>query len=45
VQAGRLRVKLEEYYAHEGPDDSVVIELPKGSYALTFHVRTIDYQA
>lgn len=40
VQAGRLRVKLEEYYSHEGPDDSVVVELPKGSYALTFHVRT-----
>jgi hypothetical protein len=37
VQAGRLRVKLEEYYAHEGQDDAVVIELPKGSYALTFH--------
>src|ERR1700690_341377 len=40
VQAGRLRVKLEEYYSHEGPEDSVVVELPKGSYALTFHVRT-----
>jgi hypothetical protein len=40
VQAGRLRVKLEEYYSHEGPDDAVVVELPKGSYALTFHVRT-----
>src|SRR6202051_4400614 len=40
VQAGRLRVKLAEYYAHEGPDDSVVVELPKGSYSLTFHVRT-----
>lgn len=40
VQAGRLRVKLEEYYSREGPDDSVVVELPKGSYALTFHVRT-----
>src|SRR5271154_3081423 len=40
VQAGRLRVKLEEYYSHEGPDDTVVVELPKGSYALTFHVRT-----
>ena len=39
VQAGRLRVKLEEYYSHEGPDDPIVIELPKGSYALTFHVR------
>ena len=40
VQAGRLRVKLEEYYSHEGPEDTVVVELPKGSYALTFHVRT-----
>ena len=39
VQAGRLRVKLAEYYAHEGPDDAIVVEIPKGSYALTFHVR------
>jgi hypothetical protein len=40
VQAGRLRLKLADYYAHEGPDDPVIVELPKGSYALTFHVRT-----
>jgi len=40
VQAGRLRVKLAEYYAHEGPDDPLVVELPKGSYALTFHLRS-----
>jgi hypothetical protein len=40
VQAGRLRIKLAEYYAHEGPEDPVVVELPKGSYALTFHIRT-----
>jgi len=40
VQAGRLRVKLAEYYAHEGPDDPIVVDLPKGSYSLTFHVRT-----
>src|ERR1700692_1762246 len=39
VQAGRLRVKLAEYYANEGPDDQIVVEIPKGSYALTFHVR------
>jgi hypothetical protein len=39
VQAGRLRVKLAEYYAQEGPDDPIVVDLPKGSYALTFHVR------
>lgn len=39
VQAGRLRVKLAEYYAHEGADDPILVELPKGSYALTFHLR------
>src|SRR3984893_10818842 len=40
VQAGRLRLKLAEYYSNEGPDDSVIVELPKGSYSLTFHGRT-----
>src|SRR5580698_5526601 len=40
VQAGRLRLKLAEYYSHEGPNDPVVVELLKGSYALAFHVRT-----
>src|SRR5579863_3193699 len=40
VQAGRLRLKLSEYYSHEGPNDPVLVELPKGSYALAFHVRT-----
>ncbi len=39
VQAGRLRVKLAEYYAHEGPEDPILVEIPKGSYALTFHLR------
>jgi hypothetical protein len=39
VQAGRLRVKLAEYYANEGPNDPIVVEIPKGSYALTFHLR------
>jgi hypothetical protein len=39
VQAGRLRVKLAEYYAHEGPDDPILVEIPKGSYALTFQQR------
>ena len=37
VQAGRLRSKLAEYYSGEGADDSIVVNLPKGSYALTFH--------
>lgn len=40
VQAGRLRVKLTEYYSQEGVDDPILVEIPKGSYALTFHVRT-----
>ena len=39
VQAGRLRVKLAEYYAQDGIDDPIVVEIPKGSYTLTFHVR------
>jgi hypothetical protein len=39
VQAGRLRTKLAEYYASEGLDDQIMVELPKGTYALTFHPR------
>src|ERR1700745_1570583 len=38
-QAGRLRAKLGEYYSTEGAGDRLVIELPKGSYAVTFHER------
>src|SRR5205807_5054619 len=41
VQAGRLRVKLAEYYAHEGLDDPILVEVPKGSYALTFAPRPV----
>ena len=37
VQAGRLRSKLSEYYASEGPDDPIWVELPKGTYVLAFH--------
>ena len=36
VQAGRLRTKLTEYYASEGSADPVWVELPKGTYVLTF---------
>jgi hypothetical protein len=39
VQAGRLRGKLAEYYASEGADDPIVVELPKGTYALHFRHR------
>jgi hypothetical protein len=40
VQAGRLRTKLAEYYASEGLEDPIVVEIPKGNYALTFHHRS-----
>jgi hypothetical protein len=36
VQAGRLRSKLLEYYATEGSNDSVIIDLPKGHYMPAF---------
>jgi hypothetical protein len=39
VQAGRLRGKLAEYYATEGPDDPILVDVPRGTYALTFHER------
>jgi hypothetical protein len=39
VQAGRLRVKLTEYYSSDGVDDPVIVELPKGTYVLAFHHR------
>jgi adenylate cyclase len=32
VEAGRLRRRLIEYYADEGRDDPVRLELPRGSY-------------
>src|SRR4051794_36162660 len=39
VQAGRLRVKLAEYYAHDGSNDPILVEIPKGSYVLVFQLR------
>ena len=39
VQTGRLRSKLAEYYAGEGSQDRLVIEIPKGAYSLTYHSR------
>ncbi|HST08776.1 MAG TPA: hypothetical protein VLL05_00245 [Terriglobales bacterium] len=41
VQAGRLRLKLAEYYASEGDRDPVFVELPKGNYTLSFHARSL----
>jgi hypothetical protein len=39
VQAGRLRTKLTEYYSTEGTAELLIVELPKGSYALALHKR------
>lgn len=36
-EAGRLRARLAEYYAQEGSEDTVIIELRKGGYIPTFH--------
>lgn len=39
VQAGRLRGKLAEYYALQGVDDQILVDFPRGTYALAFHER------
>ncbi len=39
VQAGRLRLKLAEYYGTEGINDEILVELPKGTYVLTFRSK------
>jgi hypothetical protein len=35
VAASRLRGKLAEYYTHEGAQDSIVLDVPKGAYVLS----------
>ena len=44
VQAGRLRLKLAEYYAGEGAADPIVVRIPKGSYHLVFEPRQVALQ-
>ena len=39
VQTGRLRSKLGEYYANDGIEYRVVVEIPRGSYHVVFHHR------
>jgi len=45
VQAGRLRLKLAEYYAGEGAADSILVKIPKGNYHLIFEARPIEPHA
>jgi hypothetical protein len=40
VQAGRLRAKLAEYYNSEGVEDTIAVDLPRGTYLLAFHHRS-----
>ncbi|HLX82869.1 MAG TPA: helix-turn-helix domain-containing protein [Terriglobales bacterium] len=44
VQAGRLRLKLAEYYAGEGAADPILVKIPKGNYHLTFEPRVVNFQ-
>jgi hypothetical protein len=39
VEAGRLRRALSHYYAGDGRDDPIVIELPRGCYVPHFRQR------
>ena len=39
VQAARLRSKVNDYYSSHGTNDSVLVELPRGSYSLQFRHR------
>jgi hypothetical protein len=45
VQAARLRSKLEEYYATEGKEDRILLELPKGHYVPVFSSNPKSRQA
>lgn len=44
VQVGRLRSKLVEYYATEGSQDSLHIDIPKGSYTPLFAERGVPLE-
>jgi hypothetical protein len=39
VYVRQLRLRLHEYYQGAGQDERIVIEIPKGGYALSFHTR------
>src|SRR5579862_4311287 len=44
VQARRLRARLAQYYAEEGRNDPMMIELPKGGYAPKFRSVPLTLQ-
>jgi len=42
VHTTRLRAKLAEYYMSDGLADELLIEVPKGSYQIAWHHRTVE---
>lgn len=42
VQVSQLRKRLEQYFASEGRDEPVVIQIPKGTYTPVFRARETD---
>ena len=41
VEAGRLRRVLAQYYAGDGRDDPIIIEVPRGTYVPVFRTNTL----
>jgi hypothetical protein len=41
MHVGRLRQKLTEYYRTEGVGEPILVDLPKGAFALTFAPRPV----
>jgi hypothetical protein len=41
MQVGRLRTKLNEYYNSAGARDPILVDVPKGRYALSFERRVL----
>jgi len=41
MHAGRQRGRLAVYYASIGQRDSIVVEIPKGRYAVLFRTQEI----
>jgi hypothetical protein len=39
MHVGRLRQKLAEYYRTDGVSDRIIVDLPKGGFAVTFEAR------
>ncbi|MBI4893767.1 MAG: hypothetical protein HY821_24325 [Acidobacteria bacterium] len=39
VQGSQLRKRLQQFFSEEGRDEPWVVEMPKGSYSLSFHPR------